>query len=170
MAGRGTDIKLSPLTPDDLIAHWKKRDLCPRDVTSDIGEEEVVKKIWRHIAPKELGLNKADVAAMDDAAIYRQLLEHWWGTFCWWIDGDKSSSTSEKKMLDDLDHSGACMLHRLRFYENIEDMGGLHVVATERHEARRIDNQLRGRSGRQGDNGSTRFFLSLEDDLMKMFR
>ena len=72
-------------------------------------------------------------------------------------------------MLDDLDHSGACMLHRLRFYENIEDMGGLHVVATERHEARRIDNQLRGRSGRQGDNGSTRFFLSLEDDLMKMF-
>ena len=169
MAGRGTDIKLSPLTPDDLVAHWKKRDLCPRDVTADSGEKEVVKKIWRHIAPKELGLNKADVAAMDDAAIFRQLLEHWWSTFCWWVDGDKSSSTSEKKMLNDLDHSGACMLHRLRFYENIEDMGGLHVVATERHEARRIDNQLRGRSGRQGDNGSTRFFLSLEDDLMKMF-
>ena len=169
MAGRGTDIKLSPLTPDNLVTHWKKRDLCPRDVTADIGEEEVVKKIWRHIAPKELGLNKTDVASMDDASIYRQLLEHWWGTFCWWVDGEKSSSTSEKKMLDDLDHSGACMLHRLRFYENIEDMGGLHVVATERHEARRIDNQLRGRSGRQGDNGSTRFFLSLEDDLMKMF-
>ncbi|MBT4584115.1 MAG: preprotein translocase subunit SecA [Phycisphaerae bacterium] len=169
MAGRGTDIKLSPLTPDKLIEYWKRRDLCPRDVTADLGEEEVVKRIWRHVAPKDLGLKKSDVDAMDDAAIFKQLLGKWWSTFCWWVDGDKASSTSEKKMMEDLDRSGACMLHRLRFYENIEDMGGLHVVATERHEARRIDNQLRGRSGRQGDNGSTRFFLSLEDDLMKMF-
>jgi preprotein translocase subunit SecA len=169
MAGRGTDIKLSPLTPEDLIEHWKRRDLCPHGVSSEIGEEEVVKKIWRHVAPKELGLKKSDVDAMDDPEIQKKLLGHWWSTFCWWVDADKSSSTSEKKMMEDLDRSGACMLHSLRFYENIEDMGGLHVVATERHEARRIDNQLRGRSGRQGDNGSTRFFLSLEDDLMKMF-
>ncbi|MDJ0932557.1 preprotein translocase subunit SecA [Breoghania sp.] len=49
------------------------------------------------------------------------------------------------------------------------DAGGLYVVATERHESRRIDNQLRGRSGRQGDPGHTRFFLSLEDDLMRIF-
>lgn len=48
-------------------------------------------------------------------------------------------------------------------------LGGLHIVATERHESRRIDNQLRGRSGRQGDPGSSRFFLSLEDDLMRLF-
>ncbi|MFC1625030.1 preprotein translocase subunit SecA [Patescibacteria group bacterium] len=47
--------------------------------------------------------------------------------------------------------------------------GGLHVIGTERHEARRVDNQLRGRSGRQGDPGSTKFFLSLEDDLMRIF-
>lgn len=47
--------------------------------------------------------------------------------------------------------------------------GGLHILATERHEARRIDNQLRGRSGRQGDPGSSRFYLSLEDDLMRIF-
>jgi hypothetical protein len=46
-------------------------------------------------------------------------------------------------------------------------LGGLHVVGTERHESRRIDNQLRGRSGRQGDPGSTRFFLSLEDPLFR---
>ncbi|MHC4908917.1 MAG: preprotein translocase subunit SecA, partial [Planctomycetota bacterium] len=52
---------------------------------------------------------------------------------------------------------------------NVEEMGGLYVIATERHESRRIDNQLRGRSGRQGDNGASRFFLSMEDDLMKMF-
>jgi preprotein translocase subunit SecA len=48
-------------------------------------------------------------------------------------------------------------------------LGGLHVIATERHEARRIDNQLRGRAGRQGDPGSSRFYLSLEDDLMRLF-
>ena len=51
----------------------------------------------------------------------------------------------------------------------VREAGGLHVIATERHESRRIDNQLRGRAGRQGDPGSTRFFLSLEDDLMRMF-
>ena len=47
--------------------------------------------------------------------------------------------------------------------------GGLHILGTERHESRRIDNQLRGRSGRQGDPGSSRFYLSLEDDLMRIF-
>jgi preprotein translocase subunit SecA len=51
----------------------------------------------------------------------------------------------------------------------VVDMGGLHIIGTERHEARRIDNQLRGRSGRQGDPGSSRFYLSLEDDLMRIF-
>ena len=48
-------------------------------------------------------------------------------------------------------------------------LGGLHILGTERHESRRIDNQLRGRAGRQGDPGSSRFFLSLEDDLMRIF-
>ncbi len=51
----------------------------------------------------------------------------------------------------------------------VAEMGGLHVVGTERHESRRIDNQLRGRAGRQGDPGSSRFFLSLEDDLLRLF-
>lgn len=53
--------------------------------------------------------------------------------------------------------------------KTVLDAGGLHVIGTERHESRRIDNQLRGRSGRQGDPGSTKFFLSLEDDLMRIF-
>ncbi len=51
----------------------------------------------------------------------------------------------------------------------VTDLGGLHVLGTERHESRRIDNQLRGRSGRQGDPGSSRFYLSLEDDLLRIF-
>ncbi len=54
-------------------------------------------------------------------------------------------------------------------YEQVKAAGGLHVLGTERHDARRIDNQLRGRSGRQGDPGSSRFFISLDDDLMRLF-
>ncbi|WP_415900233.1 preprotein translocase subunit SecA [Neptuniibacter sp. QD48_11] len=54
-------------------------------------------------------------------------------------------------------------------HEQVLENGGLHIVGTERHESRRIDNQLRGRAGRQGDPGSSRFFLSLEDDLMRIF-
>jgi preprotein translocase subunit SecA len=53
--------------------------------------------------------------------------------------------------------------------EKVRELGGLYVLATERHESRRIDNQLRGRSGRQGDPGESRFYLSLEDDLMRLF-
>ncbi len=53
--------------------------------------------------------------------------------------------------------------------EGVSGLGGLHVLGTERHESRRIDNQLRGRSGRQGDQGSSRFFLALEDDLLRIF-
>ena len=53
--------------------------------------------------------------------------------------------------------------------EGVTNVGGLHIIGTERHESRRIDNQLRGRAGRQGDPGSSRFFISLEDDLMKIF-
>ena len=54
-------------------------------------------------------------------------------------------------------------------HQKVVDLGGLHIVGTERHEARRIDNQLRGRSGRQGDAGSSRFFVALDDELMKRF-
>ena len=56
-----------------------------------------------------------------------------------------------------------------RDHEEVKRLGGLHILGTERHESRRIDNQLRGRSGRQGDPGSSRFYLSLEDDLMRIF-
>ena len=54
-------------------------------------------------------------------------------------------------------------------HDEVLDLGGLHIIGTERHESRRIDNQLRGRSGRQGDPGSTRFYLSLEDSLLRIF-
>lgn len=57
----------------------------------------------------------------------------------------------------------------IKLGEGVTDLGGLHILGTERHESRRIDNQLRGRSGRQGDPGSSRFYLSLDDDLLRIF-
>ena len=60
-------------------------------------------------------------------------------------------------------------LNYLKEMERVRELGGLHVIGSERHESRRIDNQLRGRSARQGDPGSSRFYLSMEDDLMRLF-
>jgi preprotein translocase subunit SecA len=57
----------------------------------------------------------------------------------------------------------------IKLGEGVTELGGLHIIGSERHEARRIDNQLRGRSGRQGDPGSSRFYMSLEDDLLRIF-
>ena len=57
----------------------------------------------------------------------------------------------------------------IKLDDNAREAGGLKIIGTERHESRRIDNQLRGRSGRQGDPGESRFYISLEDDLMRLF-
>jgi preprotein translocase subunit SecA len=57
----------------------------------------------------------------------------------------------------------------IKLAKGVEELGGLYVIGTERHESRRIDNQLRGRSGRQGDIGQTRFFISLQDELFRRF-
>ena len=74
------------------------------------------------------------------------------------VDEDTyAEALAEAKLITDEDH------------ERVVEAGGLHIIGTERHESRRIDNQLRGRAGRQGDPGSSRFYLSLDDDLMKRF-
>src|SRR4029079_12281172 len=59
--------------------------------------------------------------------------------------------------------------HTDKEHDEVVAVGGLHILGTERHESRRIDNQLRGRAGRQGDPGSSRFYLSLQDDLLRIF-
>jgi preprotein translocase subunit SecA len=58
----------------------------------------------------------------------------------------------------------------IKLGEGVREVGGLFIIGTERHEARRIDNQLRGRAGRQGDPGASQFYVSLEDDLMRVLR
>jgi len=70
---------------------------------------------------------------------------------------------------DQLDKREELKVNWMRRHEEVIAAGGLHIIGTERHESRRIDNQLRGRSGRQGDPGSTRFYLSMEDSLMRIF-
>jgi len=92
---------------------------------------------------------------------------------------DRIAQAAEKAPTDDAQiHNLRRMIARVRGEydavvqeeeERVRQAGGLHVVGTERHESRRVDNQLRGRSGRQGDPGSTRFFLSLEDNLLRIF-
>lgn len=85
--------------------------------------------------------------------------------------------TKEAEIISLAGHKGAVTLATniagrgvdIKLEKNIDKLGGLHIIGTERHESRRIDNQLRGRAGRQGDPGSTRFYVSLEDDIMRLF-
>jgi len=76
------------------------------------------------------------------------------------LDGRPDASDDEKHIITQDWH---------QCHQTVIDAGGLHVIGSERHESRRVDNQLRGRSGRQGDAGSSRFYLSLQDDLMRIF-
>ena len=85
----------------------------------------------------------------------------------WAIDQEKKSKTPTQKQTDA--HRKKMDVELEKKKKEVIDAGGLYVIGTERHESRRIDNQLRGRSGRQGDPGHSRFFLSLDDDLMRIF-
>jgi len=85
-----------------------------------------------------------------------------------WLSAEKDKSAEPAQEAIDKKRAEIAALIATRKKEAL-DAGGLYVLATERHESRRIDNQLRGRSGRQGDPGRSRFFLSLEDDLMRIF-
>lgn len=82
-------------------------------------------------------------------------------------DRDVIGQTDEEKQFEAIYEQELTTWHN--HYDTVLGAGGLHVLGTERHESRRVDNQLRGRSGRQGDPGSSRFYISLEDDLMRLF-
>jgi preprotein translocase subunit SecA len=168
MAGRGTDIKLAPIARETLLDHWLRRGICPREVTVESSDEQLREGVYRKIAPQELGVAKRELEQIPFPELEMRLLRQWALTHTW-----LAPKTVERAGADELrkalDQHGRFLLHRIRWFSTIEDMGGLHVIGTERHESRRIDNQLRGRSGRQGDKGSSRFFISLDDDLMKLF-
>lgn len=139
MAGRGTDIKLQPFTLKQLVEHWQGQKLAPKRLDLDRPMEEIESDLY----------------------------EYWTDTG---VDHERAKAKPWQKGYGGLSWEG--MVRRgpdLQISEHVRDLGGLHVIGSERHEARRIDNQLRGRSGRQGDPGSSRFFLSLDDDLMRIF-
>ena len=84
----------------------------------------------------------------------------------WWKFNSEIKSLGEGISQDQIDKTKKEWSQR---HQEVIDAGGLHIIGTERHESRRIDNQLRGRSGRRGDPGSSRFYLSLDDDLLRIF-
>jgi preprotein translocase subunit SecA len=139
MAGRGTDILLGG-NPESLTReHFLKNKLA----------------IPYAAAPAVIGVDGADgngtqptapmVLFQHEAKIFQVPQEQWRPVYDQFAEQCKAE------------------------HDEVVALGGLHILGTERHEARRIDNQLRGRAGRQGDPGSSRFFLSLEDDLMRIF-
>jgi preprotein translocase subunit SecA len=172
MAGRGTDIKLGKLTREAQLDHWLRRGICPRTVTVESTDEQLREGVFRKVAQTELEMRKQDAEQMPFPELELQLLRHWvrhWSGNRSELSDKQINAMSAEELRTELDAQGRFLLHRIRWYSSVEDLGGLHVIGTERHESRRIDNQLRGRSGRQGDNGSSRFYVALDDELMKLF-
>ncbi len=139
MAGRGTDIKLGTFEKTELIEYWQKWGLAPKDINLETADLENIEPTLLRTWAKYY-LSAKDVSGSDQEL--KGLLE---------------------KRYSELGITGPVLGN------NVAELGGLHIIGSERHDARRIDNQLRGRSGRQGDPGSSRFFLSLEDDTMRRF-
>ena len=166
MAGRGTDIKLRNFTRAELIEHWKRRNVAPKEARAEMPDGEIIGLCYRHLAERAFG---KDTVAGKDAPALRLMLLRKWAIERAKITEKKADAMSIEQLVELLDDVGLPPMHRLEMWPSVEAMGGLHIVGTERHESRRIDNQLRGRAGRQGDNGSSRFFLSMDDDLMKLF-
>jgi len=186
MAGRGTDILLGGNA--DYMARLKLREMLMPDVVSQVEDDNAYARgrdgktklrTWAanpDLFPCELsaetqGLAKKAIAAAVAGWGERKLTA---------LEAeDRLSVACEKGFSEDSVILGlrSAFQAMLKEYKAVTDkekaevqaLGGLHVIGTERHESRRIDNQLRGRSGRQGDPGSTRFFLSLEDNLFRIF-
>ena len=148
MAGRGTDIVLGSTTGEAAFKHWQAHDLMPKRLTIH---------------------DQAD--AIDEAT-----LDLWVKKFVGEKEAEQMRGSPKEQLLKSINtkrklagYPPLPLPSTLRQKVDVRQLGGLRIVGTERHESRRIDNQLRGRSGRQGDPGSTRFYLSLDDDLMKRF-
>lgn len=183
MAGRGTDIILGGNA--EFMARLKLREmLMPRVVKPIEGVFESVKKLpprktWKvnenilpcDLSERTISTAEADVELAVKAWGKRSLTE---------LEAEERLSYSCEKgpirdeVIAQLRDAFTKIVGEYKIYteeerKKVVSAGGLHVVGTERHEARRIDNQLRGRSGRQGDPGSSRFFLSLEDNIFRIF-
>jgi len=141
MAGRGTDIILGTFTHEELLEYWKEARAAPKDL--ELGAPDFYERLLAHWKSYKLSTG----STLYEEWEWRELL----GVF------DQT-----------VDHEGKP--HKvIPLCTRVQGLGGLHIIGSERHDSRRIDNQLRGRCGRQGDPGSSRFYLSLQDDLMRIF-
>jgi len=174
MAGRGTDIIMGGNS--DFMARLKLRErLMPALLKPEAPQPAQ--------PPNDGSFYPCELSASTEAALGALLpmLQQAWGcnTLSLLELEEQISQAAEKAPTDDaaiLALREAVNLVKAEYAailkpegERVREAGGLHVIGTERHDSRRVDNQLRGRAGRQGDPGSTRFFLSLDDQLMRIF-
>jgi len=120
-------------------------------------------ELLAHWRAQGLAPRKA-TADLPEEELEPALLAHWAEFYA---GGGNGSIDADRRLLEE--KWKELGMPPVNLCEHVARLGGLHIIGTERHESRRIDNQLRGRAGRQGDPGSSRFFLSLEDDLMRVF-
>ena len=155
MAGRGTDILLggnaSYIARNTIISL-----LIKGASQNDLSKDQQLKKLFTFLYEK-----------IDSSRITDKELEYKLAIAC-------EKSFTEDRLVITLRAAYQVLVEKYDQLielerQNVVSIGGLHVIGTERHESRRVDNQLRGRSGRQGDPGSSRFFLSLEDNLLRIF-
>ncbi len=148
MAGRGTDILLGG-NPQFLAAAELNRLPSERGLSPSRDQQAAAKGTVPELSPPDKELGQSPLGRI--------------------LEGARAGTVPEPSS-----EMQAEVLHQMqqqveKEHEKVVELGGLHVLGTERHESRRIDNQLRGRSGRQGDPGSSRFYLSLEDELIRIF-
>jgi preprotein translocase subunit SecA len=182
MAGRGTDIILGGNS--DYMARLKLREILLPKLVRPENEHRPIPSAKASRDARALGslypctLTEATDQALTDLA--KALVAAWGDRSLTLLElDDRIAQAAEKAPTDDPQVQALrdCIAQVKGEYDavvkqneqQVREAGGLHVIGTERHESRRVDNQLRGRAGRQGDPGSTRFFLSLEDNLLRIF-
>jgi preprotein translocase subunit SecA len=182
MAGRGTDIILGGNS--DYMARLKVREVLLPKLVRPENEHRPIPSAKAAREARSLGsLYPCSLSETTDQALVtlaKALVNAWGDRQLTLLElEDRIAQAAEKAPTDDpqIQALRDCIAQVKGEYDavvkqneqQVREAGGLHVIGTERHESRRVDNQLRGRAGRQGDPGSTRFFLSLEDNLLRIF-
>jgi preprotein translocase subunit SecA len=182
MAGRGTDIILGGNS--DYMARLKLREVLLPKLVRPENEHRPIPSAKAVREARSLGslypCSLSEATDQDLVTLAKALVNAWGDRQLTLLElEDRIAQAAEKAPSDDpqIQALRDCIAQVKAEYDavvkqdeqQVREAGGLHVIGTERHESRRVDNQLRGRAGRQGDPGSTRFFLSLEDNLLRIF-
>jgi preprotein translocase subunit SecA len=182
MAGRGTDIILGGNS--DYMARLKLREILLPKLVRPENEHRPIPAAKAAREARSLGslypCSLTEACEQELAALAKDLVNTWGDRQLTLLElEDRIAQAAEKAPSEDpqIQALRDCITQVKAEYDamvkqddqQVREAGGLHVIGTERHESRRVDNQLRGRAGRQGDPGSTRFFLSLEDNLLRIF-